>query len=231
MALAPAPRAPRAPRAPARRAPARQAPPRRAPIPLLPARPMPGRRPPPVVRAPAKRAHPRGAAVLDALLHGRGWIALVFVLLAGIVFFNVDLLRMNREIAATATAASDMKRDNARLRALTARLGSSERIQEVAARAGLALPAPGEVRYLRSDPSEDGDDAARRLEEDPGVAVAPPVPVPIEPTEAIEPIDPTEPVSVPVEPEPLEPVVEEVAPTIDPVTGVPIDPATGAPAG
>ena len=33
------------------------------------------------------------------MLSGRVWIGLVFVLLAGIVFFNVDLLQMNREIA------------------------------------------------------------------------------------------------------------------------------------
>lgn len=152
--------------------------------------------------------------MLDALLHGRGWIALVFVLLAGIVFFNVDLLRMNREIAVAADAASEMKRDNARLRALTARLGSSERIQDVAARTGLVLPAPGEVRYLRSNPAVDDDNAVRRLEDGSGVAAAPVEPVPEEP---------------------VEPVVPEVDPTTgvsyDPVTGAPIDPATGAPPG
>jgi len=169
--------------------------------------------------------------VLDALLHGRGWIALVFVLLAGIVFFNVDLLRMNREIAVAADAASEMKRDNARLRALTARLGSSERIQEVAARAGLVLPAPGEVRYLRSNPVVDDDNAVRRLEDGSGVAAAPVVPAPVEVVP--EPVD-----AVPVEPvpeEPVEPVVPDVDPTTgvsyDPVTGAPIDPATGAPPG
>ncbi len=151
----------------------------------------------------------RGSAVLDALLQGRGWIGLVFVLLAGIVFFNVDLLRMNREIATTAAATGDMKRDNARLRSLTARLGSSERIQRVAAKAGLVLPAPGEVRYLRSNPSVDAGNAARRLKEwgaSPELAAAPVV---------VEPVEPA-------------PVVDEVAPAVDPVAGAPIDPATGA---
>ena len=225
--------------APARRAPARRAPGRaRTPDPA--SLPNPSRRPTSVgKRSKAaqplpRRAQPRGAAVLDALLHGRVWIALVFVLLAGIVFFNVDLLRMNREIATTATAASEMKRDNARLRALTARLGSSERIQEVAARAGLVLPAPGEVRYLRSNPSVDGHDAARRLEADPGVAAAPVEPVPVQPV-------PVQPVPVqpePVQPVPVQPEAVEPAPVdaitgvaLDPATGAPIDPATGAPAG
>ncbi|MGI8946163.1 MAG: hypothetical protein ACR2GL_08000 [Thermoleophilaceae bacterium] len=87
----------------------------------------------------------------------------MFVLLAGIVFFNVDLLRMNREIAATAERTATVKRENARLRTDLARLGSSERIQRVAADRGLVLPAPGEVRYLRSDPRTDARRAAQRL--------------------------------------------------------------------
>jgi len=115
----------------------------------------PERRPAPPV--------PRGAALLDALLHGRAWIAIVFVLLAGIVFFNVDLLRMNREIAVTAERAAATKRENARLRTDLARLGSSERIQRVAAERGLVLPAPGEVRYLRSAPAVDARRAAQRI--------------------------------------------------------------------
>ena len=53
-----------------------------------------------VLNAPfARAARARTGSLLDALLSGRGWIALVFVLLAGIVFFNVDLLQMNRDIA------------------------------------------------------------------------------------------------------------------------------------
>ena len=119
----------------------------------------------------AAPALPRGAVVLDALLRGRAWIALVFVLLAGIVFFNVDLLRMNRQIAVTAERAATVKRENARLRTDLARLGSSERIQRVAAERGLVLPAPGEVRYLRSNPPLDARRAAKRI--DAGDAPAP----------------------------------------------------------
>ena len=133
------------------RAPARRPAPRR--------REAPSRRPP-AGTAPSRK---RGAIVLDALLHGHGWIALVFLLLAGIVFFNVDLLQMNRDIAGMSRKASAVKSQNARLRTDLARLGSSERIQEVAARAGLVLPAPGEVRYLRSSPRVDAFRAARRI--------------------------------------------------------------------
>jgi cell division protein FtsL len=127
----------------------------------------------PVRRAPAPSkglVRPRGAAVLDRLLAGRLWIGLVFVLLVGIVFFNVDLLQMNRDIAVTAEKSESVKRENARLLGEVARLGSSERIQEVAAERGLVLPAPGEVRYLKAHPGQDAKDAVARLKAGSGQA-------------------------------------------------------------
>src|SRR3954468_18859542 len=84
-----------------------------------------------VLNAPFTRAaRRRTSGVLDALLAGRGWIAVVFVLLVGIVFFNVDLLRMNREIAANADRIAVLKRTIARDRLDVARLASTQRIQE-----------------------------------------------------------------------------------------------------
>jgi cell division protein FtsL len=106
---------------------------------------------------------PRGARLLDALLTGRIWIALVGVLLAGIVFFNVDLLQMNREITQMADKAAEIKRQNDRLRHDYARLASSERIQEAAAALGLVYPAAGEVRYLESNPKLDAHNASNRI--------------------------------------------------------------------
>ena len=100
----------------------------------------------------------------------------MFLLLVGIVFFNVDLLRMNRDIAATAQKAETIKRENARLRGDLARLGSSERIQTAAAQRGLVLPAAGEVRYLKANPGADGRNALARLKAGSGTATADPVP-------------------------------------------------------
>jgi cell division protein FtsL len=108
-------------------------------------------------------AFPRGARVLDALLTGRIWIGLIGVLLAGIVFFNVDLLQMNREITQMAGKAAEIKRHNDRLRHDYARLASSERIQEAAAALGLLYPAAGEVRYLESKPKLDAHNASKRI--------------------------------------------------------------------
>jgi cell division protein FtsL len=123
-------------------------------------------------RAPAKAAPrraqgrvtlPLGARMLDALLNGRVWIGLVGVLLAGIVFFNVDLLRMNREITHMADRAAQLKRENGRLREDVAGLANSERIQQAAAELGLVLPAPAEVRYLKSNPLVDAHTASKRI--------------------------------------------------------------------
>ncbi len=150
--------------------------------------PLPTRKPAPARKPAAKQAptrQPTGAMVLDKLLSGRGWIGLLFVLLAGIVFFNVDLLQMNREIARNADRAAAVKTENARLRTDLARLGSSERIQQVAARAGLVLPAPGEVRYLRAAPSADAKRAAERI--DGGAAAAPEVAPAVPPAQDTQP--------------------------------------------
>jgi cell division protein FtsL len=140
-----------------------------------------------VLNAPfARAARRRTGGVLDALLSGRGWIALVFVLLAGIVFFNVDLLQMNRDIARSAEKISTLKREIARKRLDVARLASSERIQESAAALGLVLPAPGEVRYLKARPTLDPRQAAKRITA-PNIAFVAPEPIETAP----EPVDTT----------------------------------------
>jgi cell division protein FtsL len=117
-----------------------------------------------VLRAPfARMARARAAGLLDALLRGRAWIVLVGALLVGIVFFNVDVLRLNREIARTSDKSSVLKRENSRLLLELARLDSSERIQRAASERGLVLPAPDEVRYLRARKSADARNAAKRI--------------------------------------------------------------------
>src|SRR5687767_10120341 len=177
-----------------------------------------------VLNAPfARAARRRTGDVLDALLSGRGWIALVFVLLAGIVFFNVDLLQMNREIAQNADKISTLKREIARNRLDVARLASSERIQESAAQLGLVLPAPGEVRYLKARPERDAHQAAKRITA-PNTAYVPPEPIDTAP----EPVDTTITDPGATDPAATDPAATAPAtPTTDPAA---TDPATADPA-
>ena len=149
---------------------------------------------------------------------GRGWIALVFVLLAGIVFFNVDLLQLNREIAVNTDKATDLKRSNAQLRLQLARLGSTERIQEAATELGFVLPAPGDIRYLTAGGARDAERAARRISTPEEVVLVPTVPE--------EPI-----AEEPVTPPPTDPAATDPAAT-DPAATDPAatDPAATDPA-
>ena len=167
-----------------------------------------------VLNAPFTRAARRTTStVLDALLAGRGWIALVFVLLVGIVFFNVDLLRMNREIAASADKISVLKRHIARDRLDVARLASTQRIQESAAELGLVQPAPGEVRYLKARPRLDAHMAAKRATA-PNLAYVAPPPVDTAPEPPV------------TDPAATDPAAADPAAATDPVAA---DPAAAAP--
>jgi cell division protein FtsL len=129
----------------------------------------------------------RAVAGFEALLHGPGLIGIVFVLLAGVVFANVALLQKNRQITHDAARVSELKRDNATLRRDVAELGSSERIQQVAAERGLVLPAPDAVNYLRTNPRADAVAAAKAIDEGAALAAAPVVPAYTEPVVTADP--------------------------------------------
>ena len=138
----------------------------------------PGRQrpaPKPAARSGPGRPRPAGG-LLDRLLRGRGLIALVGVLLAGIVFMNVHLLELNGGIGSMSERAAELRRQNADLRLEVARLGSSERVQRLAAEAGFTMPRPGEVTYLEPDRGADARHAARTLDraEPPAGAAASP---------------------------------------------------------
>jgi cell division protein FtsL len=179
-----------------------------------------------VLNAPFARAtRARTGSVLDALLSGRGWIALVFVLLAGIVFFNVDLLQMNRDIARNADRISALKRANARLLLDEARLASSERIQEAAAQLGFVLPAPGEVRYLKARPTRDAGQAVKRITEPNLTYVAP---EPVAPEPVVPSTDPAVTDPAAIAPTTTDPAATDPA-VADPAATAPADPAANAP--
>jgi cell division protein FtsL len=226
-AAAPAPRRKPVAAAPARKPATRTAAPvRRKPAVAAPRRS--GR------RAAARRA-PLGARLaaiphspfVDRLLTGRAWIVLVGGLLAGIVFVNVALLELNAGIARTSEQVSALKRENGRLRLQAARLGSTERIQQAAARIGLVLPAPGQVRYLKARPVRDARRALAQMRSPDSalpVAVAPAIPEP-------QPVATTVPTAAPVTPAPAvepAPVAVTPAPAVEPQAAVtPTTPATG----
>jgi cell division protein FtsL len=139
----------------ARRKPA-QRPPRRISGPSRPKRDPEGNataatavaRPPLAMRLGTRAMRVGDARLLDRLVRGRAWIALVAIALMGIVFMQVSLLKLNAGISRAVTAADTFDRQNSSLREDISKLDSGERIQSVAAKLGMVTPAAGDVHYL-----------------------------------------------------------------------------------
>jgi cell division protein FtsL len=108
------------------------------------------------------------ARFLDRLVRGRAWIAIIAVLLLGIVFMQVSLLKLNAGISRAVAAADTLDRQNSSLRADISQLDSGERIQGVAASRGMIMPAAGDVHFLDAR----GVDASRAAD-----SIKPPNPI------------------------------------------------------
>jgi cell division protein FtsL len=105
-------------------------------------------RPPFAMRLGARAMRVGDARLLDRLVRGRAWIALMAIALIGIVFMQVSLLKLNAGISRAVTAADTFDRQNSNLREDISKLDSGERIQSVAAKLGMVTPAAGDVHYL-----------------------------------------------------------------------------------
>ncbi len=121
--------------------------------------------PPPLGLRIARRALRVGdARLLDRLVRGRTWIAIVAVGLLGIVFMQVSMLRLNAGISRAVTSAETLQRQNSVLRADISKLDSGQRIQDTAAGLGMVMPEAGDVHYLDARKA-DGRDAAKGIRE------------------------------------------------------------------
>ncbi len=136
-----------------------------AALPQLPA--LPRLRPLPTIGTIGSHAFRVGkglpdSRLLDRLLRGRIWIGLIAVLLFGLVFLNVSLLRMNSAAGNNAEQVKELRIQNDRLNAKVSRLQGGDRLDRVAGRLGLVMPEPGSVHYLSARES-DVEQAARAL--------------------------------------------------------------------
>jgi hypothetical protein len=102
------------------------------------------------------------SGLMVRLTRGRLWIGLLATLLVGIVALNVVALGINAASSKVSQASDQLRRANSALRAGIAGDLSNEKVQAAAAALGLAIPAPGDVRYLRPG-ANDATEAARRL--------------------------------------------------------------------
>jgi cell division protein FtsL len=114
-------------------------------------------------RATAAVCALRDSQLVDRLVRGQGWIALLGVLLIGLVGLNVSLLKLNAQNGRAAELARDLRIENAKLRGSVSRLGSSDRLQKAARELGLVMPTPQMVNYLTARPDHDGRQAAKNV--------------------------------------------------------------------
>jgi len=165
--LARSPRTNRRVSGPARARTAERALPSLRSLPRLPRASLPELRPVPVLGALGSRAYRAGRALpesrlLDGLLRGRIWIGLLAVLLLGLVFLNVSLLKLNSEAGRNADRVKALRIENDRLHSKVSRLQGGDRLERVAGRLGLVMPEPGNVHYLSAGEA-DAARAARAL--------------------------------------------------------------------
>jgi hypothetical protein len=123
-------------------------------------------------RRPASRARPaatlpaRAAAfvralpdhqLLDRLLRGRAWIAMLGVMLVGIVAMQVEVLKLGASVGRSLQLSTTLQSRNQLLRASVASLADQQRIEHMAAKMGMVMPAPSAVVFL----TQAGGDAQR----------------------------------------------------------------------
>jgi hypothetical protein len=145
-ATAPAPRAPSVPRSPAK--PRRPAAPRRAPARRRVARRIPASSAPLGARVLGYiRALP-DHALLDRVIRGRAWIPILGVMLAGIVFMQVEVLKLGANMGRAIQRGTALQSTNEQLRASVATLADDQRIERLAASRGMLMPTPAGVGFL-----------------------------------------------------------------------------------
>jgi cell division protein FtsL len=116
--------------------------PRRRPTPKRkPTGPLPARA---VARARALPDHP----LLDRIIRGRTWIALLGVMLVGIVAMQVEVLKLGASVGRSLQQSAALQSRNDLLRANVASLADDQRIERIAAQYGMVMPAPGAVVFL-----------------------------------------------------------------------------------
>jgi cell division protein FtsL len=122
--------------------------------------PAPGRiaRPRRTARPAADRSLPARALgairalpdlpLLDRIVRGRTWIALLGVMLAGIVYTQVEVLRLGTRIGVATEQSASLQALGEQLRASVATLSNVQRIEQLAEAQGMVLPPPTGVGFL-----------------------------------------------------------------------------------
>ncbi len=86
--------------------------------------------------------------LLDRLIRGRTWIALLGVMLVGIVAMQVEVLKLSASIGRSIDRGTYLQGRNESLRASVAALADDQRIERLAVHRGMVMPSPSDVGFL-----------------------------------------------------------------------------------
>jgi cell division protein FtsL len=86
--------------------------------------------------------------LIDRLIHSRGWIPVIGVLLVGIVAMQVEVLKLNASMGRAIEQGSALQSRNELLRERVASLGDDQRIESLATKMGMSMPAPDAPSFL-----------------------------------------------------------------------------------
>ena len=123
------------------------------------------------------------SGLIMRLTRGRGWIAVLCVLLGGIVTLNVLSLSLNATSGRVGQQLEQLERENSALRGELAERLSAGSVEAAAANLGLAVPPPEDVTYLSASDG-DADKLAKLL----GVESTFPSDAPVESSEPAAPV-------------------------------------------
>lgn len=87
-------------------------------------------------------------ALLDRIVRGRTWIALLGVMLVGIVAMQVEMLKLGASMGRSIEQTSTLQSKNEVLRASVASLSDEVRIEKLAAQQGMVMPGPTQIGFL-----------------------------------------------------------------------------------
>jgi cell division protein FtsL len=92
--------------------------------------------------------------LIDRLIHSRGWIPVLGLLLVGIVFMQVEVLKLNANMGRAIQTSTALQSRNELLRQSVATLSDGQRIESLAAKdLNMVMPAPNAPSFLSSPSS------------------------------------------------------------------------------
>jgi hypothetical protein len=103
-------------------------------------------------------------SLLDRIVRGRTWIAMLGVMLVGIVAMQVEELKLGASVGRGLSQSAALQSKNQVLRATVSALSDDQRIMDLAARMGMVMPAPGDVVFLTPHTTADAARAANQIQ-------------------------------------------------------------------